>query len=287
MLAARRGCGRPDDSHRQPTAREQPGQVGKACGLGIACGCSECRKRGHRGENLFDDSGVIRRAVAEARRELPFGDRVGDRGQVPHPGEVQPDGCRCEDVGVGDQHVGPSRHHRAFRPRDDQHAAVGDETVDAAGGLDRDMAAAGALRGDLRDVGQRPCAHGDQQPPGAARPATLRFDLGHRALDGVLVGAHSPGAELDHRAVEPFGQPVDDRSGGRGIRPAVADEQRRRHTGRRAGIRYRAVQHRGAHADVHVGQVVMTSLAQVGQDGVRFEDGHGANAFSTASNAAR
>ena len=103
MLTARRGCGRPDDSHRQPTARKQPGQVGEPCGLGIACGLREGRKRGHRGENLFDDSGVIGGPVAEPRRELPFGDRVGNRGQVAHPGEVQPDGCRGEDVGVGDR----------------------------------------------------------------------------------------------------------------------------------------------------------------------------------------
>ena len=115
-------------------------------------------------------AGVVRRSVTEPGGELPLGDRVGDRRQVPHPREVQLPRRRGEDVGVGDEDVGPSRLDGAFRAGDDKDAAVGDETVDAAGGLDRDVTATGALRGHLRDVRERPGPDGDEQP--------VRTDLG-------------------------------------------------------------------------------------------------------------
>ena len=159
-------------------------------------------------------------SVAEPGRELPLRDRVGDRRQVTHPGEVQLRGCRGQDVGVGDENVGPSRHDGAFRAGDDQDAAVCDESVDTAGGLDRDVTAAGALRGDLRDVGERAGADRDQQP--------VRTDLGDRALDGLLVGANRPRPELDDRAVpELFGEPIHDGTVRRAVRPAVAEDHRR------------------------------------------------------------
>ena len=106
----------------------------------------------------------------------------------------------------------------AFRACDDKDAAVGDETVDTAGGLDGDVTAAGALRGDLRDVREGPGSDGDQQP---ALP-----DLGHRALDGFLVGANRPRSELDDRAAEPPGEPIHHRPRRCAVRPAVAEDHR-------------------------------------------------------------
>ena len=164
-------CSLPDAGAVEPTipidrplAASSRARSASPARLGVTCGASQIRKRGHGGEDLLDDRGVVGGSVAEPGRELPLGDRVGDRGQVAHPGEVQLRGCRGQDVGVGDEHVRPSRHDGAFRAGDDEDAAVRDETVDAAGGLDRDVAAAGALRGDLRDVGERARAHRDQQP---------------------------------------------------------------------------------------------------------------------------
>ena len=53
-------------------------------------------------------------------------------------------------------------------------------------------------------------------------------DLGHGALDGLLVGAHRARTELDDRAVaELFGEPIDDWPGRRAVRPAVAEDDRR------------------------------------------------------------
>ena len=118
-----------------------------------------------------------------------------------------------------------------------------------------------------------------------------RADFGHRALDGLLVGAHRAGAELDHRAAELLGEPVHDRPGRRAVGPAVADDHRRRRARPGAGVGDRAVQNRCADADVDVGQVVVAPLAEIGEDGVRFGNGCGhdglANADSTASNAAQ
>ena len=279
MLAARCGRRRADDSHRQTASRQQPGQVGESGRLGVVRSPGERRKRGHRGEDRLDDCGIVGGSMAETRRELPLGDRVGDRGEVAHPGEVQAGGCRGQDVGVGDELVRPSRHDGAFRAGDDEDAAVGDEAVDAAGGLDRDVAASGALRGDLRDVGERARAHRDHQPVVA--------DLGHGALDGLLVGANRARAELDDRAVaEPFGEPIDDRTRRRAVRPAVAEDHRRAEA--TGAVVDRVVQHRGTDADVHAGQVGVAPLAERREDRVRFGNAdHGASADSTASKAAR
>ncbi len=218
MLGARCRRRRADDSHRQSTGRQQPGQIGETRRLGVARGPRERREHGNRGKDIVDDGGVVRRSMPEPGGELPLGDRVGDRRKVAHPSEVQLPRRRGEDVGVGDEDVGPPRLDGAFRARDDEHAAVGDETVDAAGGLDRDVTAAGALRGDLRDVGEGSGPDGDQQP--------VLPDLGHRALDGFLVGANRPRSELDDRAAELPGEPIHHRARRRAVRPAVAEDHR-------------------------------------------------------------
>ena len=156
--------------------------------------------------------------MTEPGGELPLGDRVRDRRKVAHPSEVQLPRRRGEDVGVGDEDVGPPRPDGAFRACDDEHAAVGDETVDAAGGLDRDVTAAGALRGDLRDVREGSGPDGDQQP--------MLPDFGHRALDGFLVGANRPRSELDDPAAELPGEPIHHGARRCAVRPAVAEDHR-------------------------------------------------------------
>ena len=78
-------------------------------------------------------------------------------------------------------------------------------------------------------------------------------DLGDRALDGLLVGANRPCAELDDRAVpELRGEPIHDRPSRRAIWAAVAEDHRspRQSYGT---VGERAVKDRGADADVHVG----------------------------------
>ena len=222
MFGARCRGRRTDDSHRQSTDRQQPGKIGDARRLGVACGPRECGEHWIGGKDVVDDGRRVRRSVTEPGGELPLGDRVGDRRKVPHPSEVQLPRCRGEDVGVGDEDVGPSRLDGAFRACDDKDASVGNETVDAAGGLDRDVTAAGALSGHLRDVRERPGADGDQQP--------VRTDLADRTLDRLFVGANSPGAELDHGAAEVAGQSIHDRPGRRAVRPAVAEDHRRDRT---------------------------------------------------------
>ena len=89
MLAARCGRRRADDSHRQSAARQQPGQIGEARRLGVARGPRERGSAGIAARTVLDDGGVVRGSVTEPGGELPLGDRVGDRGQVAHPGEVQ------------------------------------------------------------------------------------------------------------------------------------------------------------------------------------------------------
>ena len=132
-----------------------------------------------------------------------------------------------------------------FAPATHEDAAVGDETVDTAGGLYRHVTTTSALRGDLRDVRERPGSDGYEQPVGA--------DVGDRALDGLLVGANRPRAELDDRAVpELRGDPIHDRPGRRAIRAAVAEYHRspRQSDGT---VGERVVKDRGTDADVHVG----------------------------------
>ena len=283
MFAARCRGGRADDAHRQSASREEPGQVGQPGRLGIAGGLRQGGQCGHRGEDLFHDGGVIGRPVSEPGSQLPLRHGVGNRGQVADTCEVQPRRRRAEQVGVGDEHVGPSRDDRALGACDDEHAAVGDESVDTAGGLDRDVAATGALRGDLRDIGERARAHRDQQP--------RRGDFGNCPLDGLLVGTHGAGTELDHRAAEFLGEPVNHGSVGRAVGTAVADDHRSGHPRPRARVGDRAVQDRCADADVDVGQVVVARVAEAREDGVRFGNGCGhdglAKADSTASNTAR
>ena len=147
----------------------------------------------------------------------------------------------------------------AFRAGDDEHAAVGDETVDAAGGLDRDVTATGALRGDLRDVREGSGPDGDQQP--------VLPDLGHGALDGFLVGANRPGAELDDRAAPSC--PASRSTTGPAVcavRPAVAEDHRLfPDESFDAGVD-RTVQHRRSDADVDVGQSGVTVGAQGRQE---------------------
>ena len=215
MLGARCRRRRTDDSHRQSAGRQQPGQIGDARRLGVARGARKCGQYGIRGKDIVDDGGVVRRSMTEPGGELPLGHRVGDRRKVAHPSEVQLPRCRGEDVGVGDEDIRPSRLDGAFRAGDDEHTAVGDETVDAAGGLDRHVTATGALRGDLRDVRERSGPDGDQQP--------MLPDLGDCALDGLLVGANRPRAELDDRAVPSCaGEPIHHRC------PPVCGTGRRR-----------------------------------------------------------
>ena len=86
--------------------------------------------------------------------------------------------------------------------------------------------------------------------------------FGHRALDGFLVGANRPRAELDDRAAELPGEPIHDRPGRRAVRPAVAEDHRLfRDESCEAGAD-RTVQHRRADADVDVGQSGVTVGAQ-------------------------
>jgi hypothetical protein len=176
----------------------------------------------------------------------------------------------------------------AFRARDHQHAAVGDEPVDAACGLDRHVAAARPLRRHLGDVSERAGSDGDEKP--------VLPDFGHRAFDGFLIGSDRPGSELDHRAPEPPSEPIDDRPRGRSVRPAVAEDDRLGPFEPPDTGVDRTVQDRCSDADVDVGQTGTTVGAQrvkergrVGNgDHVGRADGsRGASADSTESNAAR
>ena len=206
-------------------------------------------------------AGVVRRPVTEPGGELPLGDRVGNRRKVAHPSEVQLPRRRGEDVGVGDEDVGPSRLDGAFRARDDEDAAVGDETVDAAGGLDRDVMAAGALRGDLRDVGERSGSHGDQQPVGPTS-ATARSTVSSSART-VPVPSWTTGQPSCSASRSTTGPAR------RAVRPAVAEDHRPRSTNRADAVGDALVQHRRADADVDVGQVGVPVVRAGSREGPR------------------
>ena len=130
-------------------------------------------------------------------------------------------------------------------------------------------------------------------------------DLGHRALDGLLVGANRPSAELDHGAAEVAGESIHDRA-----RPAcgtvpVAEDHRLDADANRSELSVIALSNTDvADADVDVGQPGLTACAQGRQEGRGVgngdhvalaeldvgradKTGDAASADSTASNAAR
>ena len=121
--------------------------------------------------------------------------------------------------------------------------------------------AAGAQRGDLRDVRKGSGPDGDQQP--------VLPDLGHRMLDGFLVGTHRPRAELDHAAAEMPGEPIYDRARRRAVRSAVAEDHRLLPDESFDAVGNRTVQYRRADADVDVGQPGLTVGAQTSRGALR------------------
>ena len=121
--------------------------------------------------------------------------------------------------------------------------------------------AAGAQRGDLRDVGKGSGSDGDQQP--------VLPDFGHRSLDGFLVGTDRPRSELDHPAAEMPGEPIHDRARRCAVRPAVAEDHRLFRDESFDAGGYRTVQHRRSDADVDVGQPGVTVGAQTSRGALR------------------
>ena len=114
----------------------------------------------------------------------------------------------------------------------------------------------------------------------AATPVAAQVQEWLSRFDQALIqGETAAAAEL-------FGEPIDDRTGRCAVRPAVADDHR---IAEAAGaVLDRVVQDRGADADIHLGQVGAACLAERREDRVGIGDaGHGANADSTASKAAR
>ena len=266
VLGARRGCGRADDPHRKAAGRQQPGQIGESARLGVASGLREPT------EARASRRGPARRRRRRTRVRVRARPRIATRrprwepwtGHPPRRGSV----CAGAAVRMSESAMSTSGHR--------------DTTVRFAPAMTSTLRSAMKplmLQAVWTATWRLPvrCAVTFAMSVSVPAPTEISSrsaaDLGDRALDRLLVGAHRARAELDDRAAELFGEPIDDRPGRRAVRPTVAENHRRGRPGPRAELGDRASSHGGADADVDVGQVGITLVAERREDLVRFGNG--------------